>query len=100
MTAATGCDGGSRVEDAMWRHRRGTISGGGRRSVLGGSNEQCRISPEAWCYMLIQILQSKGQLLTSGARPIAGGLGRVERTEIDLGQPSCQPKHGPRHVGV
>jgi hypothetical protein len=31
------------------------------------------------CYMLIQILQSKGQLLTSGARPVAGGLGRVER---------------------
>jgi hypothetical protein len=30
--------------------------------------------------MLIQILQSKGQLLTSGARPVAGGLGRVERS--------------------
>jgi hypothetical protein len=27
---------------------------------------------------LIQILQSKGQLLTSGARPVAGGLGRVQ----------------------
>jgi hypothetical protein len=29
--------------------------------------------------MLIQILQNKGQLLTSEARPIAGGLGRVDR---------------------
>jgi hypothetical protein len=28
--------------------------------------------------MLIQILQSKGQLLTSGARPVAKGSGRVE----------------------
>ena len=27
------------------------------------------------CYMLIQILQSIGQLLTSGARPVAGRLG-------------------------
>jgi hypothetical protein len=32
------------------------------------------------CYMLIQILQSKGQLLASGARPVVGGLGRVERS--------------------
>jgi hypothetical protein len=32
------------------------------------------------CYMLIQILQSKDQLLTSGARPVAGGLGQVERS--------------------
>uniref|UniRef100_A0ACD5WDM9 Uncharacterized protein n=1 Tax=Avena sativa TaxID=4498 RepID=A0ACD5WDM9_AVESA len=28
-----------------------------------------------YCYMLIQILQSIGQLLTSGARPVAGRLG-------------------------
>jgi hypothetical protein len=30
------------------------------------------------CYMLIQILQSKGQLLMSRARPIARGLGQEE----------------------
>jgi hypothetical protein len=34
------------------------------------------------CYMLIQILQSKGQLLTSGARPVAEGLGRAEEEEM------------------
>jgi hypothetical protein len=34
------------------------------------------------CYILIQILQSKGQLLMSGARPVAGCLGRVERAYI------------------
>src|SRR3954467_13012105 len=34
------------------------------------------------CYMLIQILQSIGQLLTSGARPVAGGLGRIKRDFI------------------
>jgi hypothetical protein len=27
------------------------------------------------CYMLIKIVQSKSQLLTSGARPVAEGLG-------------------------
>jgi hypothetical protein len=30
------------------------------------------------CYMLIQILQSKGQLLSSGARLVAGGLGDLK----------------------
>jgi hypothetical protein len=37
------------------------------------------LSQGGFCYMLIQILQSKDQLLMSGARPVAGGLGRVER---------------------
>jgi hypothetical protein len=36
------------------------------------------LSQGGFCYMLIQILQSKGQILTSGARPVARGLGRVE----------------------
>jgi hypothetical protein len=34
--------------------------------------------------MLIQILQSKGQLLTSGARPVAGGMDRCYRLYILL----------------
>jgi hypothetical protein len=37
-----------------------------------------------YCYMLIQILQNKGQLLTNGARAIAGGLGRVEQPIYSL----------------
>src|SRR4051812_40080766 len=35
----------------------------------------CPIRRVPDCYMLIQILQSIGQLLTSGARPVAGRLG-------------------------
>jgi hypothetical protein len=34
------------------------------------------------CYILIQILQSNGQLLTSGARLVAGGLGQVEQSSV------------------
>ena len=42
------------------------------------------------CYMLIQILQSIGQLLTSGARPVAGRLGpRFPRIVEDLGFHRC-----------